>query len=253
MGNLWSSLSLTPSEAIAFAAICFAAGLVRGFTGFALSAFGLALAVLIIPPVELIPVMWWLEMAASLVMLRHGWGGADMKAAITLVCGSALGLIIGLSVTTSVDAVLSQRIALCILITLALLQLAKIKIPHLASQPGTVATGVVAGIATGLAGVGGMVVALYILARNDEPAKMRATLVAFLFMGSATSIVYLLYFGVMTMTAVQRALVFALPTFIGVIIGQRMFIPKFEPFYRPFCLTLLTGLAVAGLIRTSLT
>ena len=146
MGDLWSSLSLTPSEAIAFAAICFAAGLVRGFAGFALSAFGLALAVLIIPPVELIPVMWWLEMAASLVMLRHGWGGADMKAAITLVCGSALGLIIGLSVTTSVDAVLSQRIALCILITLALLQLAKIKIPHLASQPGTVATGVVAGI-----------------------------------------------------------------------------------------------------------
>jgi hypothetical protein len=55
------------------------------------------------------------------------------------------------------------------------------------------------------------------------------------------------------MTAVQRALVFALPTFIGVIIGQSMFIPKFEPFYRPLCLTLLTGLAVAGLIRTSLT
>ncbi|MFT4707818.1 MAG: putative membrane protein YfcA [Ascidiaceihabitans sp.] len=250
MADLWSSLSLTPSEAIAFAAICFAAGLVRGFTGFALSAFGLALAVLILPPVELIPVMWWLEMAASLVMLRHGWGGADMKATITLVCGSAIGLIIGLSVTTSVDAVLSQRIALCILITLALLQLAKIRIPHLASQPGTVATGVVAGIATGLAGVGGMVVALYVLARNDEPAKMRATLVAYLFMSSATAILTHLWFGTMNTTSTLRGLAFALPCVVGVLIGQRLFTPRFQPYYRPLCLTLLIGLGAASLLRS---
>ena len=250
MADLWSSLSLTPSEAIAFAAICFAAGLVRGFTGFALSAFGLALAVLILPPVELIPVMWWLEMAASLVMLRHGWGGADMKATITLVCGSAIGLIIGLSVTTSVDAVLSQRIALCILITLARLQLAKIKIPHLASQPGTVATGVVAGIATGLAGVGGMVVALYVLARNDEPAKMRATLVAYLFMSSATAILTHLWFGTMNTTSTLRGLAFALPCVVGVLIGQRLFTPRFQPYYRPLCLTLLIGLGAASLLRS---
>ena len=250
MADLWSSLSLTPSEAIAFAAICFAAGLVRGFTGFALSAFGLALAVLILPPVELIPVMWWLEMAASLVMLRHGWGGADMKATITLVCGSAIGLIIGLSVTTSVDAVLSQRIALCILITLALLQLAKIRIPHLASQPGTVATGVVAGIATGLAGVGGMVVALYVLARNDEPAKMRATLVAYLFMSSATAILTHLWFGTMNTTSTLRGLAFALPCVVGVLIGQRLFTPRFQPYYRPVCLTLLIGLGAASLLRS---
>ena len=250
MADLWANLSLTPSEAIAFAAICFAAGLVRGFTGFALSAFGLALAVLILPPVELIPVMWWLEMAASLVMLRHGWGGADIKAAITLVCGSAIGLIIGLSVTTSVDAVLSQRVALFILIALALLQLAKIKIPHLASQPGTVATGVVAGIATGLAGIGGMVVALYILARNDEPAKMRATLVAFLFMGSTTSILTHLWFGTMNTTSTLRGLAFVLPCIIGVLIGQRLFTPRFQPYYRPACLTLLIGLGAASLMRS---
>lgn len=250
--DIWASLSLTPSEAIAFAVICFAAGLVRGFTGFALSAFGLALAVLILPPVELIPVMWWLEMAASLVMLRHGWGGADMKAAITLVCGSALGLIIGLSVTTSVDAELSQRIALCLLITLATFQLAKIKIPHLASQTGTVTTGIFAGIATGLAGVGGMVVALYVLARNDEPAKMRATLVAFLFISSSTSMLTHLWFGTMNTTSTLRGLAFVLPCVIGVMIGQRLFTPRLQPYYRPTCLTLLIGLSALSLGRSVL-
>jgi len=252
MANLWPSLSLAPAEAIAFAVICFAAGLVRGFTGFALSAFGLALAVLILPPVELIPVMWWLEMAASLVMLRHGWGGADMKAAITLVSGSAMGLIIGLNITTSVDAELSQRIALSLLITLAALQLTKIRIPHLASQPGTIATGVLAGIVTGLAGIGGMVVALYVLARNDEPAKMRATLVAFLFISSATSILTHFWFGTMNTTSTMRGLAFILPCVLGVLIGQRLFTPRLQPYYRPTCLTLLIGLSAVSLGRSVL-
>lgn len=251
MGDIWSSLSLTPSDALALAAICFVAGLVRGFTGFALSAFGLALAVLILPPVELIPVMWWLEMAASLVMLRHGWGGADMKAAITLVVGSALGLIVGLSMTTTLDPAASQQIALVVLIGLALLQLAKIRIPHLASRPGTVATGLIAGIATGLAGVGGMVVALYVLARNDAPAKMRATLVAYLFLGSATSLFTHLWFGTMNATSSLRGLAFVLPCILGVLIGQRLFTPRFQPYYRPACLTLLIGLGATSLVRSA--
>lgn len=247
MVDLWSNLFLSPPQAIAFVIICFAAGLVRGFTGFALSAFGLALAVLIIPPVELIPVMWWLEMAASVVMLRHGWGGADMKAAATLVVGSTFGLIIGLNITTNVDAELSQRVALCLLISLAVLQLAKIRIPHLASRPGTIATGVLAGIATGLAGVGGMVVALYVLTRNDEPAKMRATLVAFLFISSATSMLTHIWFGTMNTTSTLRGLVFILPCVIGVLIGQRLFTPRLQPYYRPTCLTLLIGLGAVSL------
>jgi hypothetical protein len=250
MVDLWASLSLEPSQAIAFAVICFAAGLVRGFTGFALSAFGLALAILIMPPVELIPVMWWLEIGASLVMLRHGWGGADLRAAFTLVCGSAFGLVIGLSVTTNVDSALSQRVALSVLIVLALLQLTKIRIPHLASPAGTVATGILAGIVTGLAGVGGMVVALYILARNDAPAKMRATLVAVLFMSSPTSLITHLWFGTMDTTATLRGLAFVLPCILGVLLGQRLFTPRFQPYYRPACLTLLIGIGALSLMRS---
>jgi uncharacterized membrane protein YfcA len=250
--DLWPLLSLTLSEAIALAAICFVAGLVRGFTGFALSAFGLALAVLILPPVELIPVMWWLEMAASVVMLRHGWGGADMKAAVTLVVGSIFGLIIGLSLTTSIDVGLSQQIALCLLIALALLQLAKVRIPNLTTQTGTVSTGVVAGIATGLAGVGGMVVALYVLARNDDPAKMRATLVAFLFISSTTSLLTHLWFGTMNTTSTLRGFAFILPCVLGVLLGQRLFTPRFQPYYRPACLTLLIGLGAASLMRSAI-
>lgn len=252
MTDLLATLSLTPAQALAMTAICFAAGLVRGFTGFALSAFALALAVLILPPVELIPVLWWLELTASIVMLRSGWGGADMRAAITLALGSALGMFVGLGLTTSLEPAMSQRAALVVLITLAAMQLTRLRIRGLATPFGTVIAGVIAGIATGLAGVGGMVVALYILARDDDPKVMRATLVAFLFLGSATSLFTHLYYGTMNQTSVLRGFALIIPCILGVLIGQRLFTPRLQPYYRPVCLSLLIGLGAVSLLRSAL-
>lgn len=252
MSDILAALSVTPSQAIAMTAICLAAGLVRGFTGFALSAFALALAVLILPPVELIPVLWWLELAASLVMLRSGWDGADMRTAITLAIGSALGMFVGLGLTTTLDPTVSQRTALVILIVLAGLQLKRLRIRGLATPTGTVIAGLVAGVASGLAGVGGMVVALYVLARNDEPKVMRATLVAFLFLGSATSLFTHLYFGTMNQTSALRGIALILPCILGVLIGQRLFTPRLQPYYRPVCLSLLIGLGAISLLRSAI-
>lgn len=251
MDSLWATLSLTPGQGLALAAIFVAAGLVRGFTGFAFSAVGLALAVLILPPVELIPVMWWLELGASLMMLRAGWDGADIKAAAILVVGSAIGVIGGLSLTLALDPAISKQIALVILITLAVLQLSKLRIRALDSTGGTVATGLVAGTVTGLAGVGGMVVALYVLARDSEPRVMRATLVAFLLFGSATSFLTHLIFGTMDSTATFRGLFFLVPCLIGVFLGQKLFTPKLQPYYRSVCLSLLVGLGVLSLVRSA--
>lgn len=252
MDSLWSALSLTPTQGGVLATIFLLAGLVRGFTGFALSAFGLALAVLILPPVELIPVMWWLELAASLMMIRAGWEGADLRAAGILAGGSAIGAFFGVWLTTLLNATTSQQFALVILITLAMLQLAKVRIKALDSDKGTATTGVVAGMATGLAGVGGMVVALYVLARDTEPRVMRATLVAFLLFSSVTSFLTHLYFGTMNTTSTLRGLFFVLPCMIGVFLGQRLFTPKLQPYYRSVCLTLLIGLGAVSLGRSAL-
>lgn len=229
------------------------AGVVRGFSGFALSAIVMASAATFLPPVHLIPICFWLELCASVLMARGGWQEADRRTVMGLVIGSAVGTPIGLLLTTNIPVETSKLIVLTLVIVLAVTQLAKVRIAFLATKAGLYVAGLFAGIATGLASVGGMVVALYVLSQDAPARKMRAALVLFLFISSATSMIYLIYFEVMTMTAVKRAAVFALPCVLGVIAGQRLFTPRFEPYYRPFCLTLLTGLAMAGLIRTSMT
>lgn len=252
MDSIWAALSLTPTQGITLAAIFLLAGLVRGFTGFALSAFALALAVLILPPIELIPLLWWLEIAASLMMIRKGWDGADLRAAAILTAGSAIGAFFGIGLTTILNISTSRQVALVILITLAILQLAKVRIKTLDSTGGTATTGVVAGLVSGLAGIGGMVVALYVLARDAEPRVMRATLVAFLLFSSIASFITHLYFNTMNMTSTLRGLFFILPCMVGVVLGQRLFTPKLQPYYRSVCLTLLIGLGAVSFVRSAI-
>jgi len=246
-----SATGLTPANFTTLALICFAAGLVRGFSGFALSAILMATAVVILPPVELIPMAWWLEMSASLIMLRGGWRDADKTVVIGLVLGSAVGIPLGLALTTTLPVETSKLVALALVITLSATQLARIRLRFLATKPGLYGSGLLAGIVTGLAGIGGMVVALYVLAQNTPARKMRAALVLFLFFGSVTSMIALLSFGVMDQRAITRGLTFAAPTIAGVLLGQRLFTPRFEPFYRPFCLSLLIALAAFGVLRVS--
>lgn len=67
---LSTALVLPPAQSLIAGLAVFAAGMVRGFAGFALSALVMASIALIIPPVELIAVCWVLEMSASLLLVR---------------------------------------------------------------------------------------------------------------------------------------------------------------------------------------
>ena len=164
-------LTLTQTEFTLLAVICFCAGLVRGFTGFALSAIVMASAALILSPLALIPICWWLELVASAMMVRGGWKDADKGAAVTLWLGSAVAVPIGLYFTQNVSAELSQTVALCLILVLAVTQLANMRLAFLNTRAGLVSAGIGAGIATGLASVGGMVVALYVCHLTVTRAK----------------------------------------------------------------------------------
>lgn len=232
--------------------ITFGAGLVRGFTGFALSAVVIGAAALFLPPVELIPLCWWLEITASLLMLKTGWQDANRTVVIALVTGSIIGVPIGTYLTVSMPQDISKLIALALVIGLAALQLARIRLAFLATRPGLFGSGLSAGIVTGLAGIGGMVIALYVLSQNAPARQMRASLVLFLLAGSVTSMLTYLAYGTMDAQAATRGLSFAIPTAAGVLLGKALFTPRFEPYYKRLCLMLLIALAGSGIIRLGL-
>lgn len=249
METITDLVDLTATQFSICVAVTFVAGMVRGFSGFALSALVMASLAIMIPPVELIAVCWFLEISASLLMVRGGFKEADMKVVFGLVIGSAVGSPIGLYLTNTLPVETSKAIALVVILILAATQLLKLRPTFLATTPGLYLSGLLAGIATGLASVGGMIVALYVLARDSPARIMRGSLVMFLFIGSMISFIYLYFYGMMISAVIARGLILALPCMIGVITGKMLFRPSLEGYYKPFCLVLLMFLATMGLVR----
>ena len=249
MAWLTELTALSQSELLLSFAVVFVAGLVRGFSGFALSAIVMAGMVIVMPPIQLIPIAYILEGTASLLMFRGGIKSANLPVVKGLVIGSFVGVPIGLMATIAFPIEVSKLIALCLIMALAIAQLFRFAPNFLNTKVGLYSAGLTAGIATGLASVGGMVVALYVLASKQEPKTMRASLVVFLFVGMFTSMIYLFAFDVMTLQAFKRGLVFAPFIVVGVLVGSFLFRPSLAVFYKKFCLTLLLVLAGIGLLN----
>lgn len=243
---------LSQTELLLVAGICFMAGLVRGFSGFGLSAVVMAGAVLILPPVQLLPVLWFLEMASSLIMMKGGFADADLGVSKGLIIGAGIGLPVGLLLTISLPVEASKIFALCLLIALALTQLAKIRMPFLATTPGLYGSGLGAGMITGISGAGGMFIALYSLARQLPARVMRGTLSIYLLGAGILGLASHVAIGTLDLTAAYRGAALVPPTLAGIVAGRALFVPRFEPLYKPVCLSLMIGLASIGLIRTAL-
>ena len=246
---MFGTLALNNSDLLILILICFFAGLIRGFSGFGLSAFVMSLALTIIPPIELIPVCWWMEFVASVFMIRNGWKDSDKKTSIILWLGAVFGLPIGIALTTILDFQTSKIVALVLILILALILLRNFKIQFLSTSVGTISSGVFAGVATGLASIGGMIVAIYVLASQSSARRVRASIVLYIFLNSVTTCIFLILFDVMDHKAFVRGVLLAVPSSIGVVLGSILFMQKLEKYYRPFSLGLLISFSLVGLIR----
>lgn len=248
IASIIQSTGLSSHDLMIVLAAVFMAGLIRGFAGFGLSAIVMAAVAIIIPPIELIPMCYLLEGAASIAMFRGGMAHANMKIVWGLVICSAIGVPIGLLATTNIDVELSRKIALTLILTLTIAQYLRLKPAFLTTRKGLYTSGLTAGIATGLASVGGMVIALYVLASDTQPKQMRASLVMFLCISMVTSLVWLIAYDMMSMQAVWRGALMSPVVVLGVFAGTWLFRPAYEHLYKVACLTLLTLLSATGLI-----
>ncbi len=246
---MFGTLALDNSDLIVLILICFFAGLIRGFSGFGLSAFVMSLALTIIPPIELIPVCCMCDEFLLVFYDQKRWKDSDKKISIILWLGAIFGLPVGIFLTTVLDFQTSKIIALVLILILALILLKNFKIQFLSTTAGTGFSGVCAGVATGLASIGGMIVATYVLASQNSARRMRASLVLYILLNSITTFIFLIIFDVMDQKAFMRGVLFAFPSSIGVVLGSILFMQKLEKYYRPFSLGLLISFSLVGLIR----
>ena len=88
---------------LASGCVVFAAGIVRGFAGFGFSALCVAGLSLFMPPAQVVPPIFALEVLASLSLLRGALRHADWRWLTWLVLGNALCIPLGVAMLAYVS------------------------------------------------------------------------------------------------------------------------------------------------------
>ena len=248
------ALDLTLAASLA---IVFAAGVVRGFAGFGFSALCVAGLSLFMPPQQVVPAIFVLEVLASLTLLKEAWRDADARWLGWLVLGNALCIPLGVALLAFLpETPLRLAIGALLLLAAALLR-AGVSAGLEPSSGVRLATGLVSGFVNGVAAIGGIAVAVLMSTTSLAPAAMRATMIAlFLF----TDLYALLWSAVMPAggggqaallgeDTVWRAAAWAPAMLLGIAVGRRFFTGINPARFRRRVLELLIVIAALGVAR----
>jgi uncharacterized membrane protein YfcA len=237
--------------------VVFAAGIVRGFSGFGFSALCVAGLSLLLPPAQVVPPVFMLEVLASMTLLPAALRDADWRWLGWLVAGNALFIPLGVATLAWLPETPLRLLIGALLFCAALSLRSGVALGLDPTRGVRVATGVVSGYVNGLAAIGGIAVAVIMSTAQMAPAAMRATLIVlFLFtdlyalasaalLGSAGGGGASLL-GTQTM---QHALWWAPAMLAGIWVGQRSFKQVSPARFRQLVLNLLIAIAALGVMR----
>lgn len=248
------ALGLSPVEFVYCAVALFIAGMVRGYSGFGLSALVMTSLALVIPPAQIVPVTLLLEVLATLLLYRGIHGDVAWRLLIWLLAGAAVATPLGLVFLQrlSPDVV---RVALALFILGACLLLWRNASRHSRAMGAVPAflTGIVSGVANGVAAVGGLPAVIYLVAAVPQAGAFRATAMVYLLLLNVYGFSATYMAGLVDGQVLLRLGGFAIPALIGVLVGHRHFLSANPESFRRFAIGLLAFLAIIVILKVFLT
>jgi uncharacterized protein len=230
---------------LAYAVACiFGAAVVRGYSGFGFSMLAIVSLSLLLPPTEIVPSIFLLEVAASVHLLPGAWHDIHWRALQWLTVGSLVGTPFGVYVLAHAPAA-PMTLALAVFVLFAAILLARgYALKSLPGPAATFTTGAASGLFNGSFGIGGPPVILFFFSSPAGAAAGRASMIAFFLITDVAALGWQGWSGLLSLTTVWRALVFLPALAAGVWLGNRGFRNADPVDFRRWVLRLLMLLAV---------
>ncbi|MFN0183454.1 MAG: sulfite exporter TauE/SafE family protein [Aquabacterium sp.] len=165
------------------AVAAFAAFFVRGLAGFGSAMVGIGTLTLVLPPALVVPTFLMLELVTTLNLLPAVWRQVAWRSLRWVMLGAALTTPLGLVLLSRLDPDPMRLVVSGALLVIALTMLLGVA-QRLAPQqtpgpPGALGAGLLSGLLSGSAGIGGPPVIIFYFA-TTATAISRATLTAYL-------------------------------------------------------------------------
>lgn len=201
----------------------FFAAIVRGLTGFGFAAVAVVGLVLLMPLQQAVPLILCLEIASSTLLISSAWSEADQPLLRRLLLAALLGVPCGLLLLSGSDPYWLTLSVYLLVGALALLGLARIRLPV---GHGRLSLGLVGGISGALIAafsIGGPLLVAFLSQLGLSPAALRATLILFFCAVDLAALAGLGLSGSLTWSTASDSLLLLPALGAGVLLGQRLF------------------------------
>ena len=225
---------------------------VRGYSGFGSALLWISSLSFILPPVQVIPTVFMLDVAASVHLLPKVWKQAHWRSLRWLLLGTLIATPPGLYLLATLPAT-PVRVAIytVVLATTGLLWRG-FKLPRIPGPGPTLLTGLLSGLLNGTTGIAGPPAILLYFSSPVTVAAARASVIAFLSGTHVLGITLASGYGLITGNLLTRTLLLLPVVFAGIALGNRRFIHTEPETFRRFVLLFLGVLSIAGLVRALL-
>lgn len=225
----------------------FAAGLIRGFTGFGSALIFVPVAGLYLPPAQVIGLITLMGVASSAALLPRAWGQADKREISILALATFFFVPVGVAIMAGLDSVVVRWLVALVAAVTLLALVAGWRYHGKLGAFGLSTVGGAAGLTGGLTGMAGPVIILFYLANARNVATVRANIILFL---AATDVIILgnlLWYNLLGMPIIVLGLVLAVPYIITTLIGQAAFRVEYGRAYRLLAYGVIALAVVTGL------
>lgn len=225
------------------------AAFVRGYSGFGFSLLAVTALSLCLPPAEVVPSIFLMEIAASLHMLPGIWREVHWRAIGILLLGYTLTVPLGVWFLASVPpAPMKIALGVCVLIAVMLL-MRGIVLKQMPSTAATLATGGASGLLNGAFGTGGPPVILFFFSSPAAANIGRASIVAYFLATDALGLIVMAYQGLVTRDSFLRFAIYLPALVMGIWLGAHSFKRSNQDTFRRWVLRLLALLALLTLAQ----
>jgi uncharacterized membrane protein YfcA len=229
------------------AAVALTAGLARGFSGFGAALIFIPLVSTALDPMTAAALLLIIDIVMGAPLFPRAWPIADKREVGTMLIGTLVGVPLGTYVLTRSDPV-SIRWMIAALV-LALLTLLISGWRHHGKPAAPLATGVglVAGLCSGIAQVGGPTVVIYWLGAAKRAELVRANIVIYFAASALITFVSYVVAGIVTTRIIGLSLLIGPVYGLGLWLGSHTFGFAGEATFRRICYALIAGAGIISL------
>ena len=231
------------------AAVVFVAAIIRGYSGFGFSMICAVSLSQVLPPVEVVPLILLLEVAASSWLLPGVWRQIHWPSLAWLFAGVVVGTPIGLHLLANVPARPMRAVIALVVMAMVVGLWRGLGFRQMPGRGRTTAVGALSGVLNGATTIGGPPVILFYLATPAGVVVSRASLIAYFLVTDLLAFAIASAQGLVAPDTLYRAGLLAVPLTAGLIVGRRCFSQSSAEALRRKVLLLLTVLSCLALIR----